>query len=84
MRRYELLAAVCCPVTVYYCKAGLKTGRTVRVLQGTKVYETAGVSIYGAAASMFHDNAKGKPKASGARCVMLISDGIVRFEGGLL
>lgn len=42
MKRYELLAAVCCPVTVYYCKAGIATGRTVRVMQGTTIYETAG------------------------------------------
>lgn len=67
------------PVTIYYCKAGIATGRTVRVMQGKQVWETSGVTIAWAAGSMFHDNSKGKPKASGARCVLILTGGSITF-----
>jgi hypothetical protein len=86
------------PITVYYCKAGIQTGTTVRVRQVLKLhpsfkgmkpttlqYACRGVSMFadklGFAAEMVHDNSTGKPKASGARCVLQISTGIVDLIG---
>ena len=67
------------PATVYYCKAGIQTGETIRVLHNGKVFNTAGVTLTNTNASMQHDNSTGKPKASGARCVLKITRGQVHF-----
>lgn len=75
-----LAASINAPVTIYYCKAGIQTGRTIRIQQGRgKVWEASEVEIQGAWATMTHDNSKGKAKASGARCVMVLTLGCVRF-----
>ena len=69
------------PVTVYYCKANLKTGNTVRVVQGRNVCDCTGVRFSSSLASgpfdaeMIHGNSTGKAKASGARCVMIVKRG---------
>lgn len=69
------------PVTIYYCKANLKTGNTVRIVQGRNVADTTGVTLtpsgIGFHAEMIHGNSKGKAKASGARCVLLVTSGII-------
>lgn len=75
-----LIATNEAPVTVYYCKAGIQTGTTVRVAQGKEVWHTAGVHITNATASMVHDNSKGKAKASGARCVLVLTSGEIQFK----
>lgn len=67
------------PVTIYYCKANLKTGNTVRILQQGRQVDTTGVRIHGTFvdARMDHGNSTGKPRKSGARCVLILSRGIV-------
>jgi hypothetical protein len=71
------------PVTVYYCKANLKTGDTVRVIQGRNVCDCAGVNLSSTLetgpfdADMIHGNTTGKPKASGARCALVVKQGII-------
>jgi hypothetical protein len=67
------------PVLVYYCKAGIQTGKTIRVLQAGAVHETAAVEISDAWATMQHDNSSGKAKRSGARCVLILNRGTVTF-----
>jgi hypothetical protein len=58
------------PVTVYCCKAGITTGLTIRILHKGLVFQTSSVSLLNATAVMAHNNSTGKPKASGARCVL--------------
>jgi hypothetical protein len=65
------------PITVYYCKANVKTGLTVRLMQGKQSWDCCGILLQAAHASMIHGNSTGKPKASGARCVLEITTGIV-------
>lgn len=65
------------PVTIYYCKAGIQTGTTVRVQHRGQVHTCSGVLLHGCNASMTHDNSTGKPKASGARCVLTVTSGII-------
>jgi pyruvoyl-dependent arginine decarboxylase (PvlArgDC) len=69
------------PVTVYYCKANLKTGNTVRIVQGRNVADTTGCTFsasgIGFHADMIHGNSSGKAKASGARCVLRVTWGTV-------
>lgn len=72
-----LRATLAHPVTIYYCKAGIQTGTTVRVLHRGQVHACSGVLLHGAAASMTHDNSTGKPKASGARCVLTVTTGLI-------
>lgn len=73
------------PVSIYYCKAGIKTGLTIRVLHKGSVHTCAGISLSSTLADgpfdavMSHDNAKGKPKASGGRCVLIVSAGRVQL-----
>jgi hypothetical protein len=68
------------PITIYYCKANLKSGLTVRLIQGKQIHDCTGVLLQAAHASMIHGNSTGKPKASGARCVLEISQGIVGLQ----
>lgn len=73
-----LTATDAAPVTIYYCKAGVATGQTVRVSQGTAAPLTcSGVRLAGALGQMVHGNSKGKAKASGARCVLTLTSGSV-------
>lgn len=71
------------PVTVYYCKSNLKTGKTVRIVQGHNVNDCAGVTFSSSLATgpfdaeMMHGNSTGRAKKSGARCVLLVRSGIV-------
>ena len=71
------------PVTVYYCKANLKTGNTVRIVQGRNVCDCKGAHFSSSLASgpfegeMIHGNSTGKAKASGARCVLTITQGTI-------
>ena len=65
------------PITVYYCKTNVKTGLTVRLMQGKQSWDCRGVLLQAAHASMIHGNSTGKPKASGARCVLEVTQGIV-------
>jgi hypothetical protein len=65
------------PVTVYYCKANLKSGLTVRLMQGKQTHDCTGVLLQAATATMIHGNSTGKPKASGARCVLEVTQGLV-------
>lgn len=71
------------PVTVYYCKANLKTGNTVRIVQGHNVCDCAGVTLSSELdtgpflAEMIHGNSTGKAKTSGARCTLKVIRGIV-------
>lgn len=71
------------PVTIYYCKANLKTGNTVRIIQGRNVCDCPGVQFHSTLstgpfdAEMIHGNSTGKAKASGARCTLVVKQGIV-------
>ncbi len=66
------------PVTVYYCKANLRTGLTVRILHRGRQIDTAGIRMSGPVeAEMIHGNSSGKPKRSGARCVLQVRRGTV-------
>ena len=82
--KHTLIASPQSPVVVYYCKAGIQTGETIRILQEKVVHKTGSVMLRGDKgmffASMIHDNSKGKPKASGARCVLEITYGGVEFD----
>jgi hypothetical protein len=79
--RITLRATADSPITLYYCKAGIQSGQTIRVLQDKIVHSCSGITLSSTllggpfAAAMTHDNAKGKPKASGARCVLTINNG---------
>ena len=68
------------PVTVYYCKANLKSGLTVRLMQGKQTHDCTGVLLQAATATMIHGNSTGTPKASGARCVLKITTGLVGLQ----
>lgn len=67
------------PVTIYYCKANLKTGLTVRIVQGSRSWDTSGVTLSGDCffAEMIHGNSTGKAKKSGARCTLIITSGMI-------
>lgn len=70
------------PVTIYYCKANIKTGTTVRIVQGRHVHDSTGVHLTAPAgtpfhAEMIHGNSKGKAKSSGARCTLIVTSGII-------
>jgi hypothetical protein len=75
-----LRATIAHPVIIYYCKAGIQTGTTIRVQHHGQVHACRGVFLHGCNAGMFHDNSTGKPKASGARCVLTVTTGIVGLE----
>lgn len=77
-----LRATIAHSVTIYYCKAGIQTGTTVRVEHRGQVHACRGVWMHGCNAGMFHDNSTGKAKASGARCVLTVTTGIVGLERG--
>jgi hypothetical protein len=63
------------PVSIYYCKAGIPTGRTVRVSQGPAVTASTGVHLEAVSGVMLHGNSVGKARASGARCVLHLTAG---------
>lgn len=71
------------PVTVYYCKANVKTGLTVRIIQGKLEHDCSGITMHSTLASgpfdaeMIHGNAAGRPKRSGARCTLIVRRGII-------
>jgi hypothetical protein len=65
------------PITIYYCKTNVKSGLTVRIIQGKQIHDCTGVLLQAAHASMIHGNSTGKPKASGARCVLEVTQGLV-------
>ena len=70
-------------VTVYYCKARLKDGVPVRTYQGEGSNRTAvdshGVRYRKVDALMELGNDHTLAKASGARCIMNITDGFVEI-----
>jgi hypothetical protein len=78
-------------ITIYYCKAGIQSGRTVRVIyapatntsEAPEQWDCKGVRLTGADAEMLHDNSTGKPKKSGARCVMYVTGGEVEVIDGV-
>jgi len=65
------------PVTVYYCKADKTTGLTVRLLHDRQVYRLRGVTLENCSGEMRDGNATGKPKSSGARCLLILRSGHV-------
>lgn len=73
----ERFACAIHPVTIYYCKAGIPTGQTVRVMQDKVVTACQGVELTRVSGRMIHGNAEGKPKASGARCVLIAESGTI-------
>jgi hypothetical protein len=72
-----LTATATNPVSIYYCKAGLPTGKTVRVSQKGRVTDCSGVKLFSVSGSMIHGNSAGKAKASGARCVLIAEAGSI-------
>lgn len=72
-----LQARADCPVSIYYCKAGIKTGMTTRVLHNTRRYECRGVQLVGTDGAMEHNNTTGVAKASGARCMLVLTRGTI-------
>ena len=71
----EFTATEAAPVTVNYCKAGIPTGQTIRVEQSGNVTSHSRVEFIDVTGEMVQGNAKGKAKASGARCVFLATKG---------
>jgi len=67
------------PVTIYYCKANLKTGLTVRVVTPDASYDCRGARLHRVGAEIIHGNSTGKPKASGARCVLTATSGTIEL-----
>jgi len=65
------------PVVVFYCKAGLPTGETVRVAQGGTKTSHRGVTFVNVSGEMIHGNSTGAAKASGARCVFRATAGTI-------
>jgi|GEM_PF-6645168 len=67
------------PVTVYYCKANVRTGLTVRIVHDGKSVDTPGIRMSGRSfsAEMIHGNSSGKARKSGARCVLIVTRGTV-------
>lgn len=65
------------PATIYYCKAGLPTGHTVRVSHARRVTACRGVRLVNVSGEMLHGNSTGKAKSSGARCVLEITSGLI-------
>ncbi len=80
MKSFELHATDQNPIAIYYCKAGIQTGTTIRVMHASKVYATGAVVLGNSTAEMHHDNSTGKAKKSGARCVLMVSSGTVSFS----
>ena len=77
-----LTASATFPVTIYYCKAGVATGQTVRISQSGPALACSGVRLAGAFGEMVHGNSAGKAKASGARCVLTLTGGSVEVIPG--
>lgn len=67
------------PVIVYYCKAGIPTGQTIRITQEAQTFQTSAVSLADCDATMHHDNATARAKRSGARCTLIITSGTITF-----
>lgn len=67
------------PVTIYYCKANVKTGKTVRICTGKTTIDCYGARLSGGnfQAEMIHGNSTGKAKRSGARCTLIVRSGSV-------
>jgi len=67
------------PITVYYCKARLSSGDPVRVYRGRgrhrEVWNCTGIAMHNCSATMDLNNSATLAKASGARCVLLITSG---------
>ncbi|MDG2124884.1 MAG: hypothetical protein P8J87_14370 [Verrucomicrobiales bacterium] len=67
------------PITVYYCKAKLATGNPVRVYRGRgrqrECWDCTGIEMSNCAATMDLNNSTTLAKASGARCVLIITSG---------
>jgi hypothetical protein len=80
MQTLTLTASLGAPISVYYCKAGIQTGETIRVLVGSTVYQTAAVDLLDVRATMEHNNSAGRAKKSGARCVLILTAGTIRFS----
>ena len=74
----ELTATPSSPILVYYCKADLRTGQTVRISQDGRTWKTTSVQISEAWGSMMHGNAVGRAKRSGARCVLCLNSGAIK------
>ena len=79
IKNTTLTATTAAPVTIYYCKAGVATGQTVRVSQTGPAIVCSGVRLAGAFGEMIHGNSAGKAKASGARCVLTLTGGSVEI-----
>ena len=79
MRALSLSAEKPHTILIYYCKAGLKIGLTIRVEQAGRRWQCRGVALHNASACMTHNNSTGKAKASGARCVLQIFSGTVEM-----
>jgi len=68
------------PVTVYYCKAGIPTGQTVRVSsKPAGVIACQGVKLDAVSGDMLNGNATGQAKSSGARCVLRLTSGTIHI-----
>jgi hypothetical protein len=79
MSKITLHASPTEPVIIYYCKAGIPTGKTIRITQAKQTHQCSSVSLIACDATMLHDNAIGKAKASGARCTLNVTSGYVVF-----
>jgi hypothetical protein len=80
MSKITLNASPTTPVIIYYCKAGIPTGKTIRISQSGKIYQCSNVALHNCDAAMHHDNATSKAKASGARCTLNVDNGEVSFH----
>lgn len=71
-------------VTIFYCKAKLKDGCPVVAYQGRgrnrRVWDATGVDLDCFKASMDLENSRTVAKAAGARCVLIITEGIITIK----
>jgi hypothetical protein len=67
------------PITIYYCKAGIKSGQVCRVQLAGVTFACSGVKFSHAVGCMLNNNSVGRPKRSGARCVLQLSAGHVEL-----
>lgn len=65
------------PVYLYYCKANIKTGDTVVVMQNNKKVFCKGIVFSSCCGEFKHQNAIGKAKKSGANNILKINTGQV-------
>lgn len=77
------------PAQIYYCKAYLNDGKTIVVEYTNNEGKRKRIRCddwesLGANVKMSMDNTKGKAKASGARCALIVKSGTIELLGEVI